>query len=600
LGIRTPILQRFYFAIFIRKNRNNSYNFIQMSFPNSCIRFYFLILVSLLFGCQSKREVATMILHHADIFTADSSVTKVTAVAVLNDRIIYIGDDATALKYADKSTKIIDLQGKFLMPGFIEGHGHFESLGNSLQTLNLMPTKTWAEIIGMVAEKSKTTQVNDWIEGRGWHQEKWTSLPAQNVGGYPLHQELSAASPNNPVVLYHASGHSLFANAKAMELAGISTETSDPIGGRIVRDTKGHPVGVFEENAMDLIGKPYTSYLNKRNEDQKVAQFNKSIALASEACLKNGITSFQDAGSSFWEVSNYQKLAETQKLDLRLWVMIMQPKKHEFEQLDAFPKIGLGNNHLTVRAVKAYLDGALGSYGAWLLEEYSDKPGFFGQNTTPMDTIAALAEVCKNKKMQFCVHAIGDRGNREVLNIFEKTCTNLPNQNLRWRMEHTQHTDPQDIPRFQKLGVIASMQAIHCTSDAPFVVKRLGETRARKGAYAWRSLLNTGAHLANGTDTPVEDVNPLPCLYASITRKRADTGFEFFPEQAMTRHEALLSYTIWNAYAAFEEKEKGSISLGKLADFVILDKNLLTCVPEDIMKASVLKTIVGGVVKFEK
>jgi predicted amidohydrolase YtcJ len=551
-----------------------------------------------LISCQKKHETATMILHNATVFTADSSMAKITAVAIINDRIIYVGDDANALKYADKTTKVIDLQGKFLMPGFIEGHGHFESLGNSLQTLNLMTTKTWNEIIGLVAEDVKTTKPGDWIEGRGWHQEKWTSLPQQNVGGYPLHNELSAISPKNPVILYHASGHSLFANAKAMELAGISLETADPVGGRILRDAKRKPIGIFEENAMDLIGKPYSTFLNQRTEAQKVEQFDKSIALASQECLKNGITSFQDAGSSFWEVNNYKKLATDQKLDLRLWVMIMQPKKHEFAQLNDFPLIGLGNNHLTVKAVKAYLDGALGSYGAWLLEEYSDKPGFFGQNTTPMDTIAELATECRKHNLQLCVHAIGDRGNREVMNIFEKTFNTMPGKDLRWRMEHSQHTDTQDIPRFGKLGVIASMQAIHCTSDAPFVAKRLGEKRARTGAYAWRSLLDAGAHLANGTDTPVEDVNPLPCLYASVTRKRADTGFEFYPEQCMTRREALLSYTIWNAFAAFEEQEKGSISIGKLADFVVLDRNLLECPKEDILKAKVLKTIVGGVVKY--
>jgi predicted amidohydrolase YtcJ len=565
-------------------------------------RFFIAFLIAFsLFSCQNKKEKATLILHNAVIFSADSTVTNATAVAIANDRIIYIGDDKTALQYQnDANTKVIDLKKQFLMPGFIEGHGHFESLGGSLQNLNLMSTKTWDEIIGLVAEKAKTAKPNEWIEGRGWHQEKWTALPAQNVGGYPLHNELSAISTQNPVVLYHASGHSLFANAKAMEIAGISTETADPIGGRILRNTKGQPVGVFEENAMDLIGKPYSTYLNQRSEAARIDEFNQRIALASKECLKNGITSFQDAGSNFGEIENYKKLATEQKLDLRLWVMIMQPKQHEFAKLDAFPLIGLGNNHLTVKAVKAYLDGALGSYGAWLLEEYSDKPGFFGQNTTPMDTIAALATECRKHNLQFCVHAIGDRGNREVMNIFEKTFDAMPGKDLRWRMEHTQHTDPQDIPRFGKLGVIASMQAIHCTSDAPFVVKRLGEVRARTGAYAWRSLLDAGAHLANGTDTPVEDVNPLPCLYASITRKRADTGFSFYPEQAMTRKEALLSYTIWNAYAAFEEQEKGSITVGKLADFVVLDKNLLECAPEEILKAKVLKTIVGGMVKFEQ
>lgn len=561
--------------------------------------FYAIFLLCLGLGCNSssKPEPATVLLLNGNFFTADKSLPHAAAVAVRGDSILYVGAEAGARALAGETTQIIDLQGAFAMPGFIEGHGHFLGLGQSLQNLNLMATKSWEEIVGQVAEKVKTAPAGEWIEGRGWHQEKWTTPLDRAVNGYPYHDALSAVSPNHPVVLKHASGHGLIANAKAMELAGISRETADPLGGRIVRDASGTLTGVFEENAMDLIEKPFIDWKNKRTEAEKQAAFDQAALLAARECLSKGITSFQDAGSSFWEIDQYRRLAEGGRLPLRLWVMIGQPTAAEYGRLSRFPQIGLGKGYLTVRAVKAYLDGALGSYGAWLLEPYTDKPGHTGQNTTPVDTILSLARHCRQYGLQLCVHAIGDRANREVLNLYQQVLQ--AETTLRWRIEHAQHLDPQDIPRFAQLGVVAAMQAIHCTSDAPFVVKRLGETRARAGAYPWRSLLDSGAQLANGTDAPVEDVNPLPSIYASVTRKRPDSGLAFFPEQKMTREEALYSYTLWNARAAFEEKEKGSLTPGKKADIVVLSKDLLNCAEEEILQARVLKTIVGGVVKFE-
>lgn len=554
----------------------------------------------LCFACaRPTSPSATLILLNGNFFTADSLQSHATAVAVRGDRILYVGDDAGARALMDKKTEVIDLQGAFATPGLIEGHGHFSSLGRSLQNLNLMNTKSWEEIVGLVGEKTRSTPPGDWIEGRGWHQEKWTTRPERSVNGYPYHDALSAVSPEHPVILFHASGHSLFANAKAMQLAGVGRETADPSGGRIVRDAAGNLTGVFEENAMELIRTPFTAWQNRRSEAEKRAAFEHSVQLAAEECLGKGITTFEDAGSDFWEIDQYQRLAGSNRLPLRLWVMIAQPATSDYPKLAGFPKIGLGQNHLTVRAVKAYFDGALGSYGAWLLAPYSDKPGFYGQNTTPLDTLRAIAQQCHDRGLQCCVHAIGDRANREVLNVFEQTCSGS-GKGLRWRIEHAQHLDPQDIPRFGQLGVIASMQAIHCTSDAPFVLKRLGEDRARTGAYAWRSLLDSGAWLANGTDTPVEDVDPLPCLYAAVTRRRVDSGLVFFPEQKMTREEALYSYTLWNARAAFEEKEKGSLTPGKLADIVVWSKDLLQCPPEDILQTHVLQTIVGGEVKFKR
>ena len=562
--------------------------------------FAFFLSLFLISCSQTEKTHANLILKNGRFFTADENYQQITAIAVSADTILALGSDNDIIKYAGDNTQIIDLNGAFAMPGFIEGHGHFLSLGESLQNLNLLHTSSWQEIVEMVKSKVQSAQPGEWIEGRGWHQEKWNQEPGITVNGYPYHDALSAVSSDNPVVLYHASGHGLIANAAAMKLAGISSETTDPAGGRIVRDVKGNAIGVFEENAMALIDKPYSEWKNRRPESERQADLIKTATIAAEKCLSLGITSFQDAASSLWELRQLRTMAESGKLPVRIWAMIFQPSENELPELKNYPQIGIASGHFTCRAVKAYFDGALGSYGAWLLNEYSDKPGFTGQNTTPTDTIRMLAKACLDNNLQLCVHAIGDRANREVLDIYESTFNSTGKKGDRWRIEHAQHIDTADIPRFGRLGVIAAMQAIHCTSDAPFVVKRLGEYRARTGAYAWRSLLDSGARIANGTDTPVEEADPLPCLYASITRKRTDTGLEFYPEQSMTRKEALLSYTLWNAYAAFEEKEKGSLTPGKLADIVVLSENLLECAPETLLKAEVLRTIVGGKVVFQR
>jgi predicted amidohydrolase YtcJ len=560
-------------------------------------------------SCQNSANKATLLLRNGHFFTADADTTAlITAVAVQGDRIIYVGDDAGAQSLIGSKTQVMDLQGAFVMPGFIEGHGHFQALGQSLRNVALGDTKSWNEIVARVVQKAKDVPPGTWIEGRGWHQEKWRKTDQPVVDGYPYHDSLSLATPDHPVVLYHASGHALFANAKAMQLAGISPETSNPAGGRIVRSPGGRLTGVFEENAMDMIDRPLNAWKNQRTEAEKKADFEENIRLATAECLRRGITSFQDAGSTFWELEQYRRLAEAGQLDVRLWAMIAQPKLSELHKLSQYPKIDLGHHHFTVRAVKAYLDGALGSYGAWLLQPYDDKPNAYGQNVTPVDTIEAIARACKEHYLQFCVHAIGDRANREALQIFQRTLydgRSAPAESLnpgvwRWRIEHAQHVAPVDQPRFWQLGVIASMQAVHCVSDAPFVVRRLGIPRARTGAYAWRALLDQGARLTNGTDAPVENVDPLPSIYAAASRKLRPTDIAFFPEQCMTRREALLSYTQWNAYAAFEEKDKGTLAPGRLADFVVLSKDLLRCPVDEILQAKVLKTIVGGKIKFQE
>lgn len=554
----------------------------------------------LLYSC-SKPLHADLIVYNATIYTVDTSMPYAPALAVKDEKIIAVGTEADVEKFKSEKTHMINAEGNFLMPGFIEGHGHFPGLGGSLINLNFIKSKSWDEIVAMVSEKVKSAKPGQWIIGRGWHQEKWTQPLFASVHGYPMHDALSAISPDNPVMLSHASGHGLIANKKAMELAGITKETPDPKGGSIVKDSDGNPIGVFEETAQRIIRQAYNIYLKGLPPEELKKVWLDGIELAQQECFKKGVTSFQDAGSSYEEMEWYKQLADSGKLKIRLWAMLRERSgTMQNGELSKFPIVGAGKDHFTMRAIKTDLDGALGSYGAWLLAPYSDRDDtFFGQNTTDIAEVKAIAEKCAQYGLQLCVHAIGDRANREVLNIIDTLSRNNPKiRSLRWRNEHAQHIDTSDIPRFAQLGVIAAMQGIHCTSDALFVEKRLGRLRAEFGSYAWKSLLKSGAIVTNGTDTPVEDVDPIESFYASVTRKRADNGFTFFPAQCMTREEAIKSYTLSAAYSAFEENIKGSISKGKYADFVILSNDLIKCSDTDIMKTKVIMTVVGGKVMW--
>jgi predicted amidohydrolase YtcJ len=575
-----------------------------LHFP--CPTVWVLFIIGLLSSCQMKKEPdaqqADLLLYNAYVYPVSADPIEHGAVVIRDGKIILVGSSDELLKDWEKHVKEKrDCRGAFLMPGFIEGHGHFSSLGMNLMHLDLLNTKSWEEIVDSVKMRVQKAKPGEWIVGRGWHQEKWNTPVNPNVNGYPYNDLLNAVSPNNPVLLYHASGHSLIANQMAVENSHVTRETPDPVGGRIVRDGSGVALGVFEENAMKIIAGGYDEYQSFKNENDRIAEWHEAIRRVEQHCLEYGITSFEDAGSSLDEIKRYTALAEEDSLDLRLWVMIHQPLDELKGHLEGFPILRTGHDMFTCRAIKAYIDGALGSYGAWMLKPYADKPGWTGQNVTPVEDIRLIAEFCMGENMQMCVHAIGDKGNRTVLDIYEETMKAHPDKkNLRWRIEHAQHIDPADMPRFKQLGVIASMQGIHCTSDAPFVVKRLGEERAKNGAYAWRSLLDQGAVIANGTDAPVERVDPIPNFYALVTRRRADTGQVFFPEQCMTRKEAINAYTLANAYAAFEEDIKGSITTGKWADFVLLSQNLLACSEDSILKTRVLMTMVGGKVKYQR
>ena len=553
-------------------------------------------------------DAARLLVYNARIWTGQDCVGVsapvgqdhcATALLVGADgKVAAVGNDTTAwADYVDGRTARLDARGRFLMPGFIEGHAHFSGLGSSLRNLNFLRSRSWEDIVAMVAERAESTPAGDWISGRGWHQEKWDQPHDHSVGGYPVHDELSRMTQDHPVILRHASGHGLFANARAMEIAGVSRETPDPRGGRVLRDASGDPTGVFEERAMDLITDAYQNWVQTMSPESRKNEWLAGIRAAQQECLRKGVTSFHDAGTKFREIPRYRELDEADSLRLNLWVML----RHGHDRMAAgIPEYGLPHygDRFTCAAIKTELDGALGSYGAWLIEPYFDNPGFVGQNTTLVATVDSIARLADRHKMQLCVHAIGDRANHETLNLMAKYVDRAADK--RWRIEHSQHLAVSDIPRFGELGVIAAMQGIHCTSDALFAENRLGTERARTGAYPWRSLLDAGAVIVNGTDAPVEDVDPIESFYASVTRRRADGKATFFPEQAMTRAEALHSYTGAPAYGAFQEDRLGTLQPGRDADFVLLTNNLLSCADDEIMSTAVVATYVRGKREFAR
>jgi predicted amidohydrolase YtcJ len=571
----------------------------------SLIRLAFVLSVATLagFAAQAQRggtaqaPPADLVLTNGRIVTVDEGRPEAEAMAVSKDRIQALGTAAEIKPLIGPNTQVIDLQGRLAIPGFIESHGHFTGVGGAQLQLNLMNVESWDRIVAMVAEAVSRARPGEWIYGRGWHQEKWTSRPAVNVEGFPTHASLDKVSPNNPVLLVHASGHAAFANGKAMELSGIRRPTESPAGGEILRDANGDATGLLRERAQGLIkrgaGAPTPT------PEERGARARRELELASEESLAKGITTFEDAGSDLATIDLMKAMVDAGKLGVRLWVMVRQSNETIAPKLAQYRMIDYGNGHLTVRAIKKAIDGALGSRGAWLLAPYSDKPESSGLETTKIAEIEETAQLAMQNGYQLAVHAIGDRANRETLNIFERAFKANPGKkDLRWRVEHAQHISAADIPRFGRMGVIASMQGIHCTSDAPYVLERLGAARAQEGAYVWQKLMKTGAIVANGTDAPVEDVDPIASYYATVSRKLKD-GKVFYPDQRMSRLEALKSYTINGAYAAFEEDNRGSLKPGKFADITVLSKDILKVPEDEIPTAKVVYTIVGGKVAYK-
>ncbi len=554
-------------------------------------RFGLLVILLSVMACAPAEEPADLVLVNGRFATMDTANPMAEAVAARGQRLVAVGSNTDAEKLIGPETEVIDLGGAFAAPGLIEGHGHFLGVGRARMQLDLRSIADFDEMVALVESAVAKAEPGQWILGRGWHQEKWAATPEPNVSGLPYHDALSAVSPENPVMLTHASGHATMVNALALEMAGIDDATPDPPGGEIVRGPGGQPIGVLRETAEDLVASQLDSEWDE-------ATVRRMAELAAEESLSRGITSFQDAGSSFRQVELFRQMAAEGELPVRLWVMLAENNENLAEGLPGYCVFREGGDYLTVGGIKRWVDGALGSHGAWMLEPYTDLPESTGLNIVTPDELRESARLAAEYGLQLCSHAIGDRANRVTLDIYQETIDARPDgHELRWRVEHAQHLSPEDIPRFQELGVIAAMQPVHCTSDGPWVPLRIGDERSESGAYMWRSLLDSGAVIAGGTDAPVESVDPIPDYQAAVTRLM-NNGEVFYPEQSMTREEALRARTLDAAYAAFEEDIKGSLEVGKLADITVLSKDILTVPDDELGDTKVLYTIVGGKVRY--
>ncbi len=533
------------------------------------------------------------------VITMDGEHPEAEAVAVRGRHIAEVGTAEALRELAGSGTRIIDLDGGVLIPGFIEGHGHLLGFGEALMILDLSDTTSWQQIVERVAEAAETAEPGTWIRGRGWHQERWDPKPATTFDGVATHHALSEASPDNPVLLTHASGHGSMVNARTLELAGIDRDSADPEGGTIVRDDRGEPTGFLRQAAQNAAREAFARSESDMSEADRQARFERQVELAGEEALRHGVTSFHDQGLNFEAIDRLRELAGRDALPVRLHVAVRDETNADMaERLGDYRMIGHGNQFLTVRAIKRQIDGALGTHGAWLLSPYADNPDTAGLPQTPVEALRETAEIALEHGFQLNTHAIGDRGNREALDIYE-ALLGESDDDLRWRIEHAQNLHPDEVPRFAALGVVASMQGVHATSDGPWVPQRLGEQRARERAYVWRSLIDADAIICNGTDVPVESISPIASFHASVTRRMAN-GEYFFPEQAMNRHEALASYTINCARAVFEEDQLGSITPGKLADLVVLDRNPLTATDSELAETRVQTTIIDGEIRYQR
>ena len=536
-----------------------------------------------------QKPTADLIVTNARVYTVDDAHPLADAIAVRGGRVLFVGDTRGALALRGPQTRVIDLDGRTVIPGMVDAHGHVSGLGSALAIVDLTGASSYDEIIARVVAKAKSAQPGQWITGRGWDQNRWGDTR------FPTHDKLTAAVPNNPVLLQRVDGHAYLANKKAMDAAQLSAATKDPSGGHMERDASGAPAGVFVDNAMGLV----TRVLPRTTRDDEKKQILAAIAEAQ----RWGLTGVHDAGSSAQVLDIYEELGKAGQMNFRMYAMISGGREESAvvdQWLARGPQSGLYDGMLWVRSIKLYADGALGSRGAALLDPYTDDPHNNGLLVSPPAFIQEIAIKALKAGFQVNTHAIGDRGNRVSLDAYEAALKAVPVADHRFRVEHAQILNFADITRFAKLGVIPSMQASHQTSDMYWAGTRLGVSRL-PGAYAWRSLIDAGVVVPNGSDFPVEQVNPIISFHASISRQDAENwpAGGWYPEQRMTRDEALRSMTIWPAYSAFQEKELGSLSLGKYADFVVLDQDIMRVPAELVMKTRVLSTWVGGKVVYE-
>jgi hypothetical protein len=552
------------------------------------------------FQKQNKSaEQATLILTNGNIITLNAKNPKAETIAIKEDKILALGKNNEIEKYKGDKTKIIDLQGKTVLPGLIDAHMHFPLLGMRLKQLYLDNTKSVEEALAIISKEVKKAQPGEWITGRGWHTVYW------NMKEYPDNSGLNEIAPNNPVFLVGMATHAAWVNDKALQLAGITKDTPNPPGGEIVKNPDtGRPTGILLEKALELVTKilPSEKYFSTFVEDVK----EENIKLSIQTALKLGLTEVHDAGVGYNIIKAYKNLLDKDKLNLRLYVMFRVPDGGEIldEYIAQPPQIGLGNHKLTLRCIKVFVDGALGARGAAMLEPYSDSPEDMGMIRNDEEQIFQVVSKSMRAGYQVAMHAIGDRGNRIALNAIERALKDVPTEDQRMRIEHAQILSLEDVPRFAQLGIIASMQPIHCPMDMGFTELRVGPERV-KGAYNWKSLLDSGAAIAGGSDVPafpVDYTNPLWGIYAAATRQDNDGNPPggWYPDEKVSRMDALKMYTINAAYAAFEEDIKGSLAPGKLADITVISQDILSIPEREILDTEVLMTIVGGQIVYQK
>jgi predicted amidohydrolase YtcJ len=548
---------------------------------------------------RDGHPVADLLLINGNVRTVDDSRPLAQAIAVTGDRIAAVGSNDDLQKWRGEQTRIIDLKGQTAIPGFIEGHGHYTSFGESLMTLDFRYSKSFDDIVAMVAAAAKEIPAGEWIVGRGWHQDKWQVRPTPSVEGLPLHDALSAATPDHPVMLIHTSGHAVFVNQKAMTLVELDGNTLPPEGGEIVLTDDGRPIGMMRESAQDIFRDAFANHQALRSAEVIEAEMRRKVRLAGEESLRHGITSFQDLGTRFAEVDLLRRMADEGTLPVRLWMAFEEQAADMEGRLDDYRMIGYGNHFLTVRAIgEKVLDGALGTHGGWLLEPYTDLPRSHGLNVVPIEEIEASARLAMKHNYQLAIQGIGDRAYRELLNIYEAEFARNPGKtDLRWRIEHAQVIHPADVERTVKLDVIPAVQGIFACSDGPWVEERLGPERTAERGYIFNTLYEAGLVPTNGTDPPVDEIDPIASYHCSVTRQLPD-GSYFQPDEVYARDVALYSYTMGNAIAAFEEGIKGSLTPGKLADITILSQDLVTVPDDEIMNTEIVMTILGGKVVY--
>lgn len=546
----------------------------------------------LLAACTAEPSAPTdLVLRHGTIYTADDAQPVAQAVAVQNGKIVYVGDDAGVEAFIGADTRVIDLEGGFVYPGFVDAHAHFTGIGEREQTLSLQGINSKNEFLDKVAEAARNAKPGEWITGRGWIETFW------DPPVFPTRFDLDRVAPNNPVILTRADGHASIANSAALALAGITGTSTPPPGGAINLDVDGQPTGMLIDRAQGMVGR----LIPPPDE----ASLERALELASERSARLGWTQIQDAHGSWGEVARMRKLFGEGRIKVRLYKAISGPGEAAESLLALGPQAPEFNDHLTIRTIKVVVDGALGSRGAALLEPYSDDPHTRGLITTDTVVLKGMLERALRAGIQVEAHAIGDRANRVLLDMFEVALNNVPVSERavaepRWRNEHSQIVNPDDLARFKTLGIIASMQPSHAIGDLFFVPARIGLERT-KGAYAWKTFLDLGVVVAGGSDAPVELGEPMIEFYAAVARKSLDgkDGPGWHPEEKVSREAALKMFTLYPAIAAFEESRAGTITVNKRADFTILDRDIMTVPEPEILKARNMMTIVGGEVVYQ-